>query len=129
MKQLLTNAPILRIADPNEDFIVCTYACKEGLGGVLIQNGFVVCYESRKLKEHERNYATHYFELEAIVHALRKWRYYPIGKRFEMRTDHNSLKYLFDQPTLNARKSRWLEFLSEYDFDIKHIKGKEKKGG
>ena len=24
-------------------------------------------------------------------------------------------------------QSRWLEFLSEYDFDIKHIKGKENK--
>jgi ribonuclease HI len=106
---------------------VCTYACKEGLGGVLSQNGFVICYESKKLKEHEKNYATHDLELAAIVHALKKWRHYLMGKRFELRTDHNSLKYLFDQPTLNARKSRWLEFLCEYDFDIKHIKGKENK--
>jgi hypothetical protein len=37
------------------------------------------------------------------------------------------MKYLFDQPTLNVRKRRWLKFLSEYDFDIKHIKGKENK--
>jgi hypothetical protein len=103
LKQLLTSAPILRIADPNEDFIVCTYACKEGLGGVLRQNGFVICYESRKLKEHERHYATHDLELEAIVHALRKWRHYLMGKIFELRIDHNGLKYLFDQPTLNAR--------------------------
>ena len=50
-----------------------------------------------------------------------------MGKRFELRTDHNGLKYVFDQPTLNVRQSRWLEFLSEYDFDIKHIKGKENK--
>jgi hypothetical protein len=127
LKQLLTSAPILRIADPNEDFIVCTDACNEGLGGVLSQNRFVICYESRKLKEHERNYATHDLELAAIVHALRKWRHYLMGKRFELRTDHNGLKYLFDQPNLNARQSRWLEFLSEYDFDIKHIKGKENK--
>jgi hypothetical protein len=34
---------------------------------------------------------------------------------------------LLDQPTLNARQSRWLEFLCEYDFEIKHIKGKENK--
>jgi hypothetical protein len=127
LKKLLTSALILRIANPNEDFIVCTDACKEGLGGVLNQNGFVICYESRKLKEHERHYATHDLELAAIVHALRKWRHYLIGKRFELRTDHNGLKYLFDQPTLNARQTRWLEFLSEYDFDIKHIKGKENK--
>jgi hypothetical protein len=127
LKQLLTSAPILRIAHPNEDFIVCIDACKQGLGGVLTQNGFVICYESRKLKEHERDYATHDLKLAAIVHALRKWRHYLMGKRFELRTDHNGLRYLFDQPTLNARQSRWLEFLSEYDFDINHIKGKENK--
>jgi hypothetical protein len=73
LKQLLTSAPILRIADPNKDFIVCTDECNEELGGVLSQNGFVICYESRKLKEHERNYATHDLELASIVHALRKW--------------------------------------------------------
>jgi hypothetical protein len=106
---------------------VCTDACKEGLGGVLSQEGFVICYESRKLKEHEKNYATHDLELAAVVHALRKWRHYLMGKKFELRTDHNGLKYLFDQPTLNARQIRWLEFLCEYDFDIKHIKGKENK--
>jgi hypothetical protein len=50
-----------------------------------------------------------------------------MGKRFELRIDHNGMKYLFDQPTLNARQSKWFEFLSEYDFDIKHIKGKENK--
>jgi hypothetical protein len=82
LKQLLTSAPILRIADPNEDFNVCTDACKEGLGGVLSQNGFVICYESRKLKEHERHYATHDLELAAIVHALRKLRHYLIEKMF-----------------------------------------------
>jgi hypothetical protein len=127
LKHLLTSTPILRIADPNMDFVVCTDACKEGLGGVLSQDGFVICYESRKLKEHEKNYATHNLELAAIIHALRKWRHYLMGRRFELRIDHNDLKYLFDQPTLNARQSRWLEFLCEYDFYIKHIKGKKNK--
>jgi hypothetical protein len=79
------------------------------------------------LKEHERHYATHDLELTFIVHALKKWIRYLMGKRFELRTDHNGLKYLFDQPTLNARQSRWLEFLSEYEFVIKHMKGKENK--
>ena len=42
-------------------------------------------------------------------------------------SDNISLKYLFDQQNLNARKARWLAFLSEYDFKIKHIKGKENR--
>jgi hypothetical protein len=37
------------------------------------------------------------------------------------------MKYFFDQPNLISRQTRWLELLFEYDFDIKHIKGKEKK--
>jgi hypothetical protein len=81
------------------------------------------------MKEHEKNYATHDLELATIIHALRKWRHYLMGRRFKLRTYHNGLKYLFDQPTLNAIQSRWLEFLCEYEFDIKHIKGKENKVG
>lgn len=42
-------------------------------------------------------------------------------------TDHISLKYFFSQTDLNARKARWLSFLSEFDMDIKHIRGKENK--
>ena len=48
-----------------------------------------------------------------------------MGKRFELRIDHCGMKYLFDQPTLNARQARWMEFLCEFDFELKHIKGKE----
>ena len=50
-----------------------------------------------------------------------------MGKRFELRTYCNGLKYFLDQPTLNSRKSRWLEFLCEHEFDINDIKGKENK--
>ena len=55
LKTLLTTTPILRIADHNKDFIVCTDACNDGLGGVLTQEGHVIAYESRKLKIHEKN--------------------------------------------------------------------------
>jgi hypothetical protein len=45
--------------------------------------------------------------------------------KFELRTNHFGLNHLFGQPTLNARQTRWLEFLSEYVFEIKHINGKK----
>ena len=87
----------------------------------------MVFYESRKLKEHERIYATHDLELAVIEHALKMWRHYLMGKRFELKTYHCGMKYFNGQPSLNAKKSRWFYFLSEYDFDIKHIKLKENK--
>ena len=89
-----------------------------------MQGNHVVCYESINLKEHEKNYATHDLELASIVHALKMWRNYSMGRKIELRTDHCGLKYLFDKPTLNVRQARWLEFLCEFYFEIKHIKGK-----
>ena len=50
IKHPLTTAPILKIENTYGDFIVCIDVCKEGLGGVLLQGGHVICYESRKLK-------------------------------------------------------------------------------
>ena len=51
----------------------------------------------------------------------------PHGKEVPSNTTNMSLNYLFDQPYLNARQSRWLVFLSEYHFELKHIKCKENK--
>ena len=50
-----------------------------------------------------------------------------MGKKFLLNTNIMSLKYLFNQLDLNARQARWLDFLSEYHFELKHIKGKENK--
>ena len=68
--------------DPNKDFVVCSDACNEVLGGVLTQEVHIIEYESRKLKTHENNYATYDLVLDAIIHALKMWRHHLIGKRF-----------------------------------------------
>ena len=61
-KLIATSTPILIIADPNEYFIVSTYACKEGIGGILTHNGHVICYEFMNIKDNEKNYTTHDLE-------------------------------------------------------------------
>ena len=42
-------------------------------------------------------------------------------------SDHIGLRYLFDQPNLNARKARWLAMINEFDFEIRYIKGKDNR--
>ena len=96
--------PVLRIVDPDGDFIVCMDASKEGIGGVLLQNDHAIYYESWKLEENEQNYPTHDLELVAIIHALKMWRHYLMGRNFLLKTNNMSLKYLFNQSDLNARK-------------------------
>lgn len=103
LKVRLTSAPILVVHDPSRDFVVCTDASLEGIGVVLIQEGHVIAYESRKLKDHELNYPTHDLELAIVVHALTRWRHFLLGHRFELHMDHRSLQYIFTQPNLNAR--------------------------
>jgi hypothetical protein len=118
---------MLKIIDPENDFLMCIDVYKEGLGGVLMQGGSVVCYESQKLNEHKVNYVTHDLELATIVHTLKMWRHYLLGRKFVLIIDHCGFRYLFDQPNLNARQARWMALLSEFDFEIKHVKGKENK--
>jgi len=62
----------------------------------------VVCYESRKLNEHEKNYPTHDLELATIIHALKMWRHYLLGRRFLFMSDHSGLRYLFYQSNDDA---------------------------
>ena len=87
-----------------------------------MQDNHIVIYESWKLKEHKRNYASHGLELTAIVHTLNMWRHYLTRRKFELRTNHCGMKHLFEQPMLNARQCGWLDFLCEFYFKIKHIK-------
>ncbi|XP_058762994.1 uncharacterized protein LOC131636407 [Vicia villosa] len=101
LKEKLTTALVLVIPDPNRSYEVFCDASKKGLGGVLMQDGQVVAYASRQLRPHEENYPTHDLELAAIVFALKK--------------------------ELNMRQRRWMEYLKDFDFDLKYHPGKANK--
>ena len=98
-------AQILKVVDPYKDYKVFTDASKDGLGVILSQEGHVVCYESRKLKDHEWNYVVHDLELEAIVHALKMWHDYLSGKKNLLLTNNTCVKHLFTHPGLNSRQA------------------------
>ena len=70
------------------NFVIYSDASKIGLGAVLMQNGKVIAYASRQLKDHENNYLTHDLELAAVVFALKIWRHYLYGTKCEVYTDH-----------------------------------------
>ena len=92
-----------------------------------MQEGRVITYESWKLKEHEPKYSTYDLELTTVIHILKMWWHYLVGKKFLLRIDHHILIGYFNKPTLNDRQARWVSFLSEFDFEIKHLKGKENR--
>jgi hypothetical protein len=107
-----------------KSFSIYCDASGQGVGCVLMQDGHVVAYVSRLLRKHEVHYMTHDLELAVVVHALKIWRHYLIGKRCELYTDHKSFKYIFTQLNLNLRQRRWLELIKDYDLRINYHPGK-----
>jgi hypothetical protein len=113
-------ALILVMPDMGKSFSIYYDASGQGLGCVLMQDGHMVVYASRHLRKHEVNYLTHDLELADVLHALKIWTHYLMGKRCELYTDHKSLKYIFMQSDLNLRQMRWLELINYYDFGINY---------
>jgi hypothetical protein len=110
--------------DMEKPFSIYCDASELGSGCILMKDGHVVAYAPRKLRKHEEHYPPHDLELAAVVHALKIWRHYLIGKRCEIYSDHKSLKYSFTQPGLNLRQRRRLELIKDYDLGINYHLGK-----
>ncbi|GJS65780.1 putative reverse transcriptase domain-containing protein [Tanacetum coccineum] len=79
-----------------KNFIIYCDASLKGLGVVLMQNKKVIVYASQQLKIHKKNYTTYDLELGHIL----------------------------DQKELSMRERRWLEFLTDYDCEIRYYLGK-----
>lgn len=79
---------------------------------------------SRSFKNAELNYTTTEKELLSIIHCLKKFRIYLVGRKFTIVTDNKGL-FLQKCHLTNARTTRWILPLQEYNFDIIHCKGRD----
>ncbi|GKD41434.1 putative reverse transcriptase domain-containing protein [Tanacetum coccineum] len=114
----------MTLLEGSKDFIVYCDASIKGLGVVLMQREKVIAYASCQLKIHKKNYTTHDLELGAVVFALKIWRHYMYGTKCTVFIDQKSLQHIFDQKELNMRQHRWLELLSDYNYEICYHSGK-----
>lgn len=107
LKELLTEAPILRAPDFSKTFVVATDASAKGIGAILSQNfkgqEHPILYLSRKLNPAEVKYSTIEREALAVKWALDSLRYYLLGAPFVLITDHAPLTWLNRMKDSNAR--------------------------
>lgn len=59
----------------------------------------------------------------AIMHALEKFRQYLVCGRFNIKIDHNSLRFFMNQKDLNDRQQKWVSKIQAYNFDIEYVRG------
>ena len=125
LKHALTTPPTLRLPDFSQQFVIECDASGVGLGAILTQQNQPIAYFSKALKGSALALSTYEKEMLAIIEAIRKWRPYLLGRRFIVRTDHQSLKYLLEQRITTPAQSRWIPKLLGYDYAIEYKKGPE----
>lgn len=129
IKRCITSAPVLILADPKLDYVICTDASGFATGAVLMQdhgNGLQpICYISKKMLPAETRYDVYDQELLSMVLAFRQWRHYLLGRHVTVHTDHLNLKYIHTKAEQSNRQARWQMFLNEFNYTIVPIKGKD----
>lgn len=127
-KKIIMNDPILQHPDFSKTFNLTTDASNVAIGAVLSQGpigkDLPVSFASRTLNPAEINYSTIEKELLAIVWAVKYFRPYLFGKKFNIVTDHKPLQWLFSLKEPNSKLVRWRLKLEEYDYNITYKKGK-----
>ncbi|KAJ9525275.1 hypothetical protein QJQ45_020806, partial [Haematococcus lacustris] len=123
LKAAVANVPMLRLPDHTQPFQVYCDASLQGVGAVLMQDGYPLAYLSKKLSSAEVNYTTGEQEMLALVTACKEWRCYLEGVPFTLFTDHKPLISLPTQKNLSRRQARWMELLSRFDFKLEYIQG------
>ena len=83
------------------------------------REGDLLCF--KKLTRTQRNYCV----TRAVVTFLDQFRHYLLGSQFIVRTDHSSLRWIFNFKEPQGQLARWLEALSQFKFQIIHREGKK----
>ena len=71
LKKALTSSGVLRYPDFEKEFEVHTDVSGFVIGGVLMQDGHPIAFESKKLTDSQLRWPTHEKELFAVVHCLK----------------------------------------------------------
>jgi hypothetical protein len=123
LKTAVTTAPVLALPDFDRPFIVECDASTLGFGAVLLQDQHPLAYFSKTMAPRHRSLAAYERELIGLVHAVRHWRPYLWGRRFTVKTDHYSLKYLLDQRLATIPQHHWVGKLLGFDFVVEYKPG------
>ena len=129
LKQKLVSAPILASPNFNEPFILHTDASNDAIDAVLSQvidgKERPIAYASKALSKSERRYCVTRKELLAVVVFIKHFRHFLYGRKFLIRTDHSSLRWLIRFKDPEGQLARWLEVISLYELEIQHRAGKQ----
>lgn len=128
VKCALTGLVALKFYDPKAELQLTTDASDHAVGAVLHQISDCTLepleFFSRKLNSAQANYSAFDRELLAIHDAVKHFHNILDGRKFKVLTDHKPLLHLTALKNPSPRQLRQVTFLSEYNFEISHLSGK-----
>jgi hypothetical protein len=114
----MCTTPVLALPDFTKTFVLECDTSGKGIGVVLMQEGQPLAFTSKKLSKKNLGKPIYEKEMLAILHAVELWRPYLLGQRFQIKTDHQSLKYFLEQRISSQEQQKWVTKLFGYDYDI-----------
>lgn len=119
----MINPPVLAMPDFSKEFVVEADASGYGIGAVLMQNQRPIAYFSKLLGARNQLKSTYKKELMPICLSVLKWKHYLLGRRFLVRTDQQSLRYVTQQREIGPDYQKWVLKLMGFTFDIQYKSG------
>ena len=121
----MCTTPVLSLPDFTKTFVLECDASGKGTSVVLMQEGRPLAFTRKKLSKRNLGKSIYEKEMLAILHVVVLWRPYLLGKCFQMKTDHQSLKYFLEQCISSSEQQKWVTKLFGYDYEIIYKKGKD----
>ena len=106
LKNKLSSPHVLKFPEFDKSFKVHMDASDFAIGGVLMQDGRPIAYESKKLNGCQRRWPAHEKELFAVVHCLKTWQHYLRLHMTKVYTNNVSLKYFKTHAYMSAKQLR-----------------------
>ena len=130
IKEFLCSQPVLEIFDKDLPIRIYTDASLDGIGAIFKQvqnNGKEkpVAYFSKKLNDSQKRKKAIYLECLAIKEAVKYWQQWLIGRKFTVFCDHKPLEKMNIKARTDEELGELTYYLSQYNFDIKYIPGKD----
>lgn len=88
LKEAMTTAPVLDLANFHKPFSVETDACSKGIGVVLMQEGRPLAFFILALGPKNLGRSTYEKEYLVVLLVVERWKHYLQGGHFIIRTDH-----------------------------------------
>jgi hypothetical protein len=85
----------------------------------------VAAFYSTKLNSAQQNYAVHEIEMFTGVETMLQHRDILQGTQFKWIMDHKGLIHLMNQKDLTGQQARWIDKISEFDFEVVYVLGAE----